>query len=161
MKDEGAGRPNLSRGAAHFRTVRFISVGCASTAVYWIVLLSGVSSTRLAPIVVSIVAYGAGFLMAYYGHRRFTYRSVAPMAAEMSRFLVVHFLCFILGNLAFWYVGARLDANALLAGAALTGTSFSISYAAAELWIFREVRQISSEPSCVRGVSANNSDNRT
>ncbi len=141
MKDELGDGAQLPRGAAYFRIVRFIGVGGISAIVYWIVMLAGVTLARLVPIFASIVAYSAGFLTAYYGHRRFTYRSDASINAELPRFLVVHLLCFTIGNLAFWYVEARLGASLFLAGAALTATSFSISYAASELWVFRKARR--------------------
>lgn len=124
-------------GAACLRLMRFVGVGGAAAIVYWIVMLAGVALARVLPIVSSIAAYAAGFLTAYYGHRRFTYGSAAHIRAELPRFLVVHLLCFTLGNLAFWSVETQLGANLVLAGAALTGVSFCISYAASEIWVFR------------------------
>ena len=123
-------------GFSPSRLVRFAGIGALATAVYWIVLLALASLTHFPSTLSSVIAYGAGFLVSYAGHRFVTYRSRAAMRQEMARFFAVQALCFCLGNLAFWVAVGRLGFGAPIGGAFLTLVSLAVSYLAYEIWVF-------------------------
>jgi putative flippase GtrA len=121
------------------RGTRFLGVGGVATLAYWLVLLFLVNICHLDPTISSVAAYLFGIAVSFAGHRSFTYNSKATIRGELSRFLVTYALCFCAGNLVFWIAFAILHWNSIVAGLLLTGCNIALSYAAAELWIFRSL----------------------
>jgi putative flippase GtrA len=121
------------------RSVRYFGVGGLAALVYWVVML--VLSARLGvdPLVASVIGYAAGFVTAYVGHRNFTYRSNATISPELARFLIIQGTCFCVGNIVFWLTVKKIGWNVAVGGGLLTLVNFVVSFAAYELWVFRQM----------------------
>jgi putative flippase GtrA len=127
--------------ATILRLVRFVGVGGLSTGVYWILVLLLAGAFGVNATLASALAYLAGVVTAYAGHRNFTYRSAAAMSPEIVRFFATQAVCFVIGNLVFWLAVSRFHANYVVGGLLLTAVSLSLGLAAYELWVFQDGRR--------------------
>jgi putative flippase GtrA len=68
------------------RLLRFAGVGLVSTALYAALACWGTAQLHLAPSIASLLAYAAGAVFSYFGHRCITFRSRLPHRETSSRF---------------------------------------------------------------------------
>ncbi len=102
--------------------ITFGLMGGLSTVVHVLTGLLAHYQAGLSPFNANIVAYCAGFLVSYFGHRHFTFRSPGRISRSMPRFLVIAlaglvmsqaivYLVVTMGGLAYWFALAVVVAT--------------------------------------------------
>ena len=116
--------------------VRFILVGGASTLCQYIVLALLVELLGLRAAVASCIGYGAGATVSYVMNRVWTFKTGAPHAQSLPRFLVMIGIGL---SLSFIVMHALVDLagiNYLLAQALTTAVVMLSNYLLAASWVF-------------------------
>jgi putative flippase GtrA len=85
----------IARSARLFELARFGFVGAGSTVVYGAISLA-LLAFGVAPAAASALAYATSGLLAYWGHKHFTYRSGGAHAREAPRFILANAFGFAL-----------------------------------------------------------------
>lgn len=96
------------RSALLARLFRFATVGLTSTLLYAVIAL-GLQSVSVPPVPASLVAFAAGSMLSFAGHKWFTFTSSGPALTEGSRFALTTALGFTLAAIipaAFQAAGA-------------------------------------------------------
>ena len=93
----------------------YAGVGLAAAAVFMLVSQALHALLGWGLVQAAAVGFGASLLPAYAGHRRLTFRSSGPKAAEVPRFLGTNLLCFGLTLGCTHFFGPALGLPALAA----------------------------------------------
>jgi putative flippase GtrA len=116
----------------------FIAVGCAAAATHWLVVVTAVSATGLAPLIANVIGWLVAFGVSFAGHYHLTFKHHrAPVAQAARRFFAVSALGFAVNELSYaWLLRAtELPYDILLALIliAIAGMTFILG----RLWAFR------------------------
>src|SRR5690606_28322533 len=73
----------------------FIAVGCAAAATHWLVVVTAVSATGLAPLIANVIGWLVAFGVSFAGHYHLTFKHHrAPVAQAVRPFFAVWALAF-------------------------------------------------------------------
>jgi putative flippase GtrA len=118
--------------------LRFVGVGIVSTATYFAISLSLVGLARIDVKIANVVAYLAGMVVSYAGHRHITFQSRGNIVREGWKFALMHGFNLSLSTLMLLVLVDHWRINRY---AALVGTNMTvmlISFVIMQLWVFRD-----------------------
>ena len=128
--------PNRTAGLIH-RFLRFLAVGGFATILMYVLLVAGIESLDLRPVVASVLAYLLSAVVNYALNRRLTFRSRQRYVVALPRFAVVS------------GTGLLLNAAIMLAGTEMAGWHYLPvqvmatvvvlfwNFVGSQLWTFR------------------------
>lgn len=129
----------MSGGGARMRRLAtFGGVGIVATLTHVAVGLSLVGAGLLAPFGANIVAFLTAFLVSYFGHKTWSFRSNAGHMRAAPRFFAVAVLGLILNQVIVYGIVDLLGLSYALALAVIIASVPVIVYALSSLWAFRE-----------------------
>jgi putative flippase GtrA len=115
----------------------FAAVGIAATLVHAAVGLTLESAAALSAFVANLIAFSVAFLVSYFGHRRFSFRSEAAHSRALPRFGAVALTGLALNQML---VLAIVNGGGLpyaVALAVIVATVPALTYVLSRLWAFR------------------------
>lgn len=116
----------------------FFVVGVLATAVHFLVGLGLVNATRMTPFSANIFAFLSAFLVSYFGHSRFTYKSTAPASRSLPRFFAVASGGLFLNQAIVYLAVDVLGWQYITALVIVVSTVPVIIYFLGRVWAFRE-----------------------
>ena len=118
--------------------ITFGLMGMLSTVVH---VLSGLLAhyrAGLSPFNANIVAYCAGFLVSYFGHRNFTFRSPGRISRSMPRFLAIALAGLLMSQAIVWLVVSMAGLAYWFALAVIVMTVPPATYVLGRIWAFSD-----------------------
>lgn len=117
------------------RLIRFGAVGGVTSAAYALVVAALVA--WVSEPVAAALAYLALLPVNYLGHRRATFRSRAPSAPELTRYLAVHGVTLLACMVVMLGVTSGLGASHWAGSAVIVVMAPALNFALLHLWVFR------------------------
>jgi putative flippase GtrA len=116
---------------------QFAFVGCAATALQYLVLVLLVQGFQVSAQCASAVGFGCGAALSYLLNRQWTFQSTGPHARLVVRFALMVAAGFCL-NSALMYSGIRmLGLYYLFAQCIATAVTLAMNFLVARIWVFR------------------------
>lgn len=127
----------VMRGIRYFfgqSWARFGIVGVAATMVYFVI---GFALERMGVLVLfgNAIAYVLGFIVSYFGHKLWSFRSSARHATSLPRFIIVWFAGLALNTLIIWSCMRLGLAYMIAMGVAIVLVPV-FTYCMQKLWVF-------------------------
>lgn len=118
------------------RFSRFLGVGLAATALQYAVLVAGVELGRMQPVRASTLGFVLGAVLNYLLNRSYTFRSNAPHASAVARFLVIVAIGLGANFLFMFLLNSYLGWNYVISQIVTTGVVMLWNFAGHSLWTF-------------------------
>jgi putative flippase GtrA len=140
MASPDRGAPSAETGLRS-QLPRFLAIGLSNLALsYGVFTLSMrlFARVELKALVSQLVTYTIGTTWSYYWNRRWTFTSKAPVAGEMTRFVILQIGCAAVSSGA---VSAAVDVLHLeqnLAWFVVVGLVTVLNFALSRVWVFRK-----------------------
>lgn len=116
---------------------RFSLVGVLATLMYATVANALIYSTTISPPRASLLAYGAGAIVSFFGQRSFTFKQTSDFRLQLFRYLILLVPGSAFCYLAVWFCTVQLALPASIA-TLLTAVAYPVlAFAAMSLWVFR------------------------
>lgn len=116
--------------------LRFVAVG-GITALLYVVFASALASyAELVPWLASTLSYASFALPAYFGHRRFAFRTSAKHQVAMPRYMAVQALCLALSAILTYVIDRAISLPPLMLFTIVACILAIVSFALARLWVF-------------------------
>ena len=126
------------KGATIRSVATFGGVGILATITHVVIGLSLTEAVGLAPFTANIVAFMTAFLVSYFGHKTYSFKSRAKHAQAAPRFLAVAVLGLILNQLIVFICVNVLGWSYVVALALIVSLVPVVVYFLSRLWAFRE-----------------------
>jgi putative flippase GtrA len=115
----------------------FIAVGGSAVAVHWSVAVTLVTFAGLGPFVANAIGFWVGFVASFLGHRRLTFRSEAPVASSLGRYVLLACLGLLLNEAGLWLMLATTPLPYPVALVLVIGAVAVVTYFSSKRWVFR------------------------
>lgn len=118
--------------------ITFGFMGAAVTSVHITVGLICVHLVGMPAFWGNLVAFAAGFVLSYFGHRHVTFRSTAAISRSMPRFFVISGINLILSQMTVVVVVGLMGLPYSLALAVMILLVSAVGYLAGRFWVFSD-----------------------
>lgn len=117
--------------------IRFLAVGGAAWAAYWVVVAFLVSVAGMEPVAAAALGYILCVIGSYIAHRTITFRSMQRVERELPRFLVTHVVGVAASALAMYIATDVFRLPYVVGTAAGSVLVPAISFVLMRAWVFR------------------------
>jgi putative flippase GtrA len=128
------------------RIIRFSLVGICATFVYILVSILANEIFRITPVLASILAQIAGFVVSYFGHSVYSFQVKADHRLFLRRFALITSLTFVLSTSATWLIADVGRFSPRVAIAVVAVLIPFVSYLCNRFWVFAPGLMSSSRP---------------
>ncbi len=91
----------------------------------------------LGPFVANAIGFWVGFVASFLGHRRLTFRSEAPVASSLGRYVLLACLGLLLNEAGLWLMLATTPLPYPVALVLVIGAVAMVTYFSSKRWVFR------------------------
>lgn len=97
-----------------WRGARYLLAGGLNTGLGLLMIVFFMYGLLLSPELANTLSYGIGIVTSYFLNRNLTFRSKGNWVGELSRFVLVYGLAFLVNLMVLWILVRRIEAHAFI-----------------------------------------------